>query len=137
MLVNVPNTPKPLTSLISPQSYNSFVLSRAKPGESDPINPCCCILCLLFNQSAAVAQMVSPEGLHLEPQPSCPVYYFNVKLCPDVGLPEVCIDAYPGYLVNFQGSVGSYKPTFYYNWRDMLKLLHRDRTGKITFLTQI
>lgn len=134
MLVNVPNNPKPLTSLISPESYNSFLLSRANPGEPELINPCCCILCLLFNQSAAVAQMVSPEGLHLEPQPSCPVYYFNVKLCPDVGLPEVCIDAYPGYLVNFQGSVGSYKPAFYYNWRDMLKLLHRDRTGNITFL---
>ena len=62
------------------------------------------------------------------------MYYFNVKLSPDVGVPEVCIKEYQGYLVNFQGSVGSYKPTFYYNWRDMLKLLHRDQTGKVTFL---
>lgn len=134
MLVNVPNNPKPLPSLISPESYNNFVLSRANPGEYEQIKPCCCILCLLFNQSAVVSQMVSPDGLHLEPHPISPVYYFNVKLSPDVGIPEVRIDIYPGYLVNFQGSVGSYKPTFYYNWREMLKLLHRDNTGKITFL---
>lgn len=134
MLVNAQNNPRPLPSLISPESYNRFVASRAKTGEVHQINPCRCILCLLFNQSAAVAQMLSPDSLRLEPHPSGPVYYFNVKLSPDVGVPEVCIDEYQGYLVNFQGSVGSYKPTFYYNWRDMLTVLHRDNSGKITFL---
>ena len=136
MLVNVQNNPKPLPSLISPESYNHFVMSRVKnASEVQQINPCCCILCLLFNQSAAVVQMLSSDSLHFEPHPSEPVYYFNVKLSPDVGASEVWIE-YHGYLVNFQGSVGSYKPTFYYNWRDMLTLLHRDSDGKVTFSPQ-
>ncbi|KAJ7984097.1 hypothetical protein DPEC_G00363800 [Dallia pectoralis] len=134
MLVNVQNNPRPLPSLISPESYNRFVSSRAKTGEVLRIDPCCCILCLLFNQSAAVAQMVSSEGLHLEPHPSGPVYYFNVKLSSDLGVPEVSMDQYQDYLVNFQGSVGSYKPTFYYNWRDAIDVLHRDNLGNITVL---
>ncbi|KAJ7983549.1 hypothetical protein DPEC_G00376830 [Dallia pectoralis] len=134
MLVNVQNNPRLLPSLISPESYNRFVSSRAKTGEVLRIDPCCCILCLLFNQSAAVAQMVSSEGLHLEPHPSGPVYYFNVKLSSDLGVPEVSMDQYQDYLVNFQGSVGSYKPTFYYNWRDAIDVLHRDNLGNITML---
>nr|WPK86595.1 NLRC3-like protein 13 [Sebastes schlegelii] len=133
MLLNAQKYPRPLPSLISPESYNCFVSNRAKTGEVQQINPCRCILCLLFNQSAAFTQMFSPESLRLEYHPSGPVYYFNLKLSPDVGVPEVCIDEYQGYLVNFLGSVGSYKPTFYYNWRDMLKVLHRDSSGKITF----
>lgn len=134
MLVGAQNNPKPLPSLISPESYNGFLDRKARTGLVQQIESCCCILCLLFNQSAAVAHMLSPDGLRLEPHPSGPVYYFNLKLSPDVGVPEVCIDEYQGYLVNFQGSVGSYKPTFYYNWRDMLKVLHRENGGEITFL---
>ena len=128
------NSPKPLPSLISPESYNCFVSTRVATGEVQQIDPCRCILCLLFNQSAAVAQMVGPDGLYLEPHPSGPVYYFNVKISSDVGVPEVRIDEYQSYIVNFKGSVGSYKPTFYYNWRDMLKVLHRDGSGRMTFL---
>lgn len=131
MLLNPQNNPRPLPSLISPESYERFVSNRAETGEVQQISPCRCILCLLFNQSAAVAQMFSPDSLHLDPHPSGPVYYFNVKLSPDVGVPEVCVDGYQGLLVNFQGSVGSWKPTLYYNWRDMLKVLQRDESGKV------
>lgn len=109
--------------------------NRAKTGEVQQIDPCRCILCLLFNQSATVAQMFSPDSLHLEPHSSGPVYYFNIKLLPDVGVPEVCIDEYQGLLVNFQGLVGSCKPMPYYNWRDMLKVLQRDGSGKVTSLS--
>lgn len=80
--------------------------------------------------------MLSSYALYTKPHPSGPVYYFNVKLSPDVGVPEIHIEGYQGYLVNFQGSVGSYKPTFYYNWRDMLTMLHRDTSGKV-ILTSI
>lgn len=132
MLVNAQNNPVPLPSLISPESYNRFVSIRAKTGEVQQIEPCRCILCLLFNQSAAVAQMLASDSLHLEPHPTGPVYYFNVKLSPDVGVPEVRIDDHQSYLINFQGSVGSYKPAFYYNWRDMLKVLDRETNGNIT-----
>ena len=129
------DNPKPLPCLLSPQAYNGFLARKAQTGPAQQqIESCCCILCLLFNQSAAVAHMLSPDSLRLEPRPSGPVYYFNVKLSPDVGVPEVCIDDHHGYLVNFQGSVGSYKPTFYYNWRDMLKVLHREDSGTITLL---
>ncbi|KAE8277643.1 hypothetical protein D5F01_LYC24361 [Larimichthys crocea] len=134
MLLNPQNNPRPLPSLISPESYERFVSNRAETGQVQQIDPCRCILCLLFNQSAAVAQTFSPDSLHLDPHPSGPVYYFNVKLLPDVGVPEVCVDRYRDLLVNFQGSVGSWKPTFYYNWRDMLKVLQRDENGKVTFL---
>ncbi|TNN46268.1 hypothetical protein EYF80_043548 [Liparis tanakae] len=89
MLMDAQPDPKPLPSLLSPESYNLFVSSRARTREVQQIDPCRCILCLLFNQSAAVAQMLSPENLYLEPHPSEPVYYFNVKLSPDVGVSEV------------------------------------------------
>ncbi|KAI4797410.1 hypothetical protein KUCAC02_025139 [Chaenocephalus aceratus] len=136
MLVRAENDPGPLPSLISPESYKGFVSSRAREtGEVEHIHRSCCILCLLFNQSAAVAQMLSPDALRHEPHPSEPVYYFNVKLSPDLGVPEASMDEYQGYLVNFQGSVGSYKPTYYYNWRDMLRSLGRDEVGRINFLT--
>lgn len=134
MLLNPLDNPKPLTALISPQSYECFVSSRTKTGEIQQLEPCRCILCLLFNQSAAIAQMYNSHSLRLEPHPTGPVYYFNVKLSPDLGVPEVCMDDYQGNVVDFQGSVGSYKPTYYYNWREMLKVLHRDNTGKITVL---
>lgn len=134
MLVTTPSNPKPLPSLISPESYKYFVSSKVNTGEVQRVNPCCCILCLQFNQSAAVAQMFSPDGLHLESHPTGPVYYFNMKLSPDVGVPEVHIDMYQGYLVTFHCSVGSYKPTFYYNWRDMLRVLYRHDSGQLTFL---
>ena len=78
--------------------------------------------------------MYNSHSLRLEPHPTGPVYYFNVKLSPDLGVPEVCMADYQGNVVDFQGSVGSYKPTYYYNWREMLKVLHRDNTGKITVL---
>ena len=132
MLVSALNNPKPLPSLLTPELYKQFALHIEKPKEVLKIEPCSCILCVLFNQSAAVSQMLSSSSLYLESHPIGPVYYFNVKLLPDVGVPEVCIDEYQAYLVNFQGSVGSYKPTFYYNWRDMLKVLNRDESGKIT-----
>ena len=135
MLMNPESNPRPLPSLISPGSYEQFVGNRAKAVEVQHIDASCCILCLLFNQSAAVAQMFSPDSLRMEPHPSGPVYYFNVKLSANVGVPEVSIDECHSYLVNFQGSAGSYKPTFYYNWRDMLKVLHREENGKITLLS--
>ncbi|TKS65998.1 hypothetical protein D9C73_000054 [Collichthys lucidus] len=95
MLLNPQNNPRPLPSLISPESYERFVSNRAETGQVQQIDPCRCILCLLFNQSAAVAQTFSPDSLHLDPHPSGPVYYFNVKLLPDVGVPEVCVDRLP------------------------------------------
>lgn len=134
MLLNPQNNPRPLPSLISPESYEHFASNRNETADVQHIHPCPCILCLLFNQSAAVAQTFSPHSLRVEPHPSGPVYYFNLKLSPDVGVPEVCVDEYPDLLVNFQGSVGSWKPTLYYNWRDMLKVLQRDESGKVTFL---
>ena len=133
-LVYCQHNPEPLTSLITLNSYNKFVASRTATGEAPQINPSSCILCLLFNQSSAVAHIYSSDGLQLETCPNGPVYYFNVKLSPDVGVPEVCIDERHGHLVNFQGSVGSYKPTFYYNWKDLLHILRKDNSGKITFL---
>lgn len=125
--------PRPLTSLVSPECYNRFVSSKVKKSEEvQQVTECCCIVCLLFNQSAAITQMLSSDSLYLEPHPSGPVYYFNIKLSPDLGVPEVSVDGYQGYLVQFQGAVGSYKPTFYYNWRDMLSVLHVDHSGKVT-----
>ena len=134
LLVNFQNNSKPLTSLISPDSFHTFVASRTKTGVGPQINASCCMLCLLFNQSAAVAQMLSSDRLKFHSHPSGSVYYFNVKLSPDVGVPEVKINECYGYLVNFQGSIGSYIPTFYYNWRDFLNILQKDNSGKITFL---
>lgn len=127
-------TPKPLRSLMAPQTYRSLVSSNFTPDQDDVhhLEAHSCIVCLLFNQSAAITQMLSSQGMYLEPHPSGPVYYFNIKLSPDVGIPEVAVDNYQGYLINFQGSVGSYRPSFYYNWRDMLDVLQVDHTGKIT-----
>nr|BBA49243.1 hypothetical protein [Oryzias latipes] len=138
MLVNVRTGP--LTTLMSPEAYKQYVLERDKvqrSGDGEPNivpQPSCCVLCLLFNQSAAVAQMCGSQGLRLETPRTDPVYYFNVKFAPDVGLPEVSVRDYQGFLVNFQGSVGSYKPAFYYNWRHMLEMLHRDASGAVTLI---
>lgn len=128
------HNPKPLKSLMAPQTYKSLMHSKVIPDKDDTQNleAHCCIVCLLFNQSAAITQMLSSQGMYVEPHPSGPVYYFNIKLSSDVGIPEVAVDDYQGYLINFQGSVGSYKPSFYYNWRDMLDVLQVDDTGKIT-----
>lgn len=128
----------PLKSLVTPEAYKRLVADRERASHHGerlrgPVAPPShCILCLLFNQSAAVAQMCSSHGLRLEPHPSGPVYYFNVKLAPDVGVPEVSVRDYQGYLISFQGSVGSYKPAFYYNWRDMLEIIRRDSSGSVT-----
>lgn len=132
MLVDALDDPKPLTSLLTPELYQRFVRDWEQNKDNPIVEPCSCILCLLFNQSAAVSQLLSSSGIYLESHPAGPVYYFNVKLLPDVGVPEVRLDEYQTYLVNFQGSVGSYKPTFYYNWREMLTVLNRDESGKIT-----
>lgn len=124
--------PKQLPSLISPESYKRFKMVKA--GNADILSPCSCILCLLFNQSAAVAQMLSSGSLYYESYPNGPVYYFNLKLSPDVGVPEVLINECQGYLVNFAGIIGSYEPTFYYNWKDMLNMLYTDESGSVKFL---
>lgn len=128
MLLTAPDgTCGPLRSLISPQMYDNLNTQHS-------LNPCSCILCLLFNQSSSIAGMLNSESLYLEPHPTGPVYYFNIKLTPDVGIPEANIDSYNNYLIQYQGTVGCFKPTYYYNWKDMLAALQIDNTGRVTIL---
>lgn len=128
------SNPRPLNSLVTREFYEQILAGRVSDqGGSARLEASPCILCILFNQSAAVAQTFSPDRLNIEPYPTGPVYYFNVKLTRDVGIPEVRLDGQQGYVMHFQGTVGGYKPTFYYNWRDMLNVLRRDETGKIWF----
>lgn len=122
----------PLRSLVSPSEYKPPAFGHH--AHTRRFVASACIVCILFNQSATIARMLSPEKMYLEPEPREPVYYFNVKLHPDVGVPEVRVDDQHGFLINFQGSVGSYKPTFYYNWRDMLQRLRVERDKSITLL---
>lgn len=129
MLLNTPDgTRRPLRSLVSPQVYANMT----DPAETYGVSSSACILCLLFNQSASVARMLSSESLYLEPHPTGPVYYFNIKLTPDVGIPEVNIEECNNYLVQYQGGVGCFKPTYYYNWRDMLATLQIDNMGNVS-----
>lgn len=121
---------RPLRSLISPQEYEN--IDVACVSGSYACDPSSCILCLLFNQSASVARMLSSESLYMEPHPTGPVYYFNIKLAPDVGIPEVNIEDNNNYLVQYQGAIGCFKPTYYYNWRDMLATLKTDKTGTVS-----
>lgn len=121
---------RPLRSLISPQVYET--ISTACSTGPYSFSPSSCILCLLFNQSTSVARMLSSESLYLEPHPTGPVYYFNIKLAPDVGIPEVNIEDYNNYLVQYQGAIGCFKPTYYYNWRDMLTTLQTDNMGNVS-----
>lgn len=114
--------------------YRDLIKARVLDKVSRNRHLSSCILCLLFNQSVAILQMCSSRNLRLEAHAVHPVYYFNVKLAPDVSLPEVSVKDYQGYVINFRGSVGSYKPTFYYNWRDMHGIIHRDSTGLVTLL---
>lgn len=119
----------PLRSLMAPESYSD---TREDGMAALRISPSACLLCLLFNQSSAVSHMLSSESLYLEPHPTGPVYYFNIKMAPDIGIPEVNIHENPNYIVNFQGSTGCFKPTFYYSWRDMLSTLQIDDNGNVT-----
>lgn len=131
MLLNTPDGKRrPLRSLVSPQVYAN--MSDAGVAETYGFSPSSCVLCLLFNQSASVARMLSSESLYLEPHPTGPVYYCNIKLAPDVGIPEVNIEEYNNYLVQYQGAVGCFKPTYYYNWRDMLATLQIDNMGNVS-----
>lgn len=117
-----------LSSLLSPGAYRDFVSSNG----TMEVQACCCILCLLFNQSSAVAQSFSTKSLTFESHPSGPVYYFNIKLSHDIGIPEARLDDCCSDLtVSFQGTVGEFKPTFFYNWRDMLNGLRYDREGTL------
>lgn len=61
-----------------------------------------------------------------------PVYYFNIKVASDMGMPEVSLEAYQRYVINFQGAAGCFKPTVYYNWRHMVDMLRRDEAGHAT-----
>lgn len=132
MLLNRPDAiPMPLKSLDTPESYNELVRNRSRAQELPQQTAYSCILCVLFNQSAAIKQMLSANKLYLEQHPTGPVYYFNIKLSQDIGLPEVVLD--DQYIIQFQGSVGSYKPMFYYKWRDMLHVL-RVYDNNITIL---
>ncbi|KAK7878303.1 hypothetical protein WMY93_031122 [Mugilogobius chulae] len=74
--------PLPLPALISPESYRHLVTLRAETAQVIIVEPCRCLLCLLFNQSARVAQMFSSRNMNLESQPNGDVYYFNIKLAP-------------------------------------------------------
>lgn len=126
MLIRGPCDSAPLKSLISPEAFKRHMDSKHEHKNAGQIVPTSCILCLLFNQSAAVSQMFSPHGLHKEPHPTGPVYYFNIRLTPDIGVPEVHLWDYSGTIVEFEGTAGVFKPTFYYNWRDMLNILKRE-----------
>lgn len=121
-----------LSSLLSPSAYRDFVSSNG----TMEVQACCCILCLLFNQSAAMAQSFSAKSLTFESHPSGPVYYFNIKLSYDIGIPEAQLDDCCSDLtISFQGTVGEFKPTVFYNWRDMLNVLHYDREGNLHIST--
>lgn len=124
---------QPLRSLISPVVYNASV-ERCNQPSSSQHTASACIVCILFNQSATIRHMLNPDALYMEPEPREPVYYFNIKLSPDVGIPEIQVDDQHEFMINFQGSVGSYKPTYYYNWRDMLSCLCVKSDGSINIL---
>lgn len=132
LLINERDRPTPLRSLVGSGEYKQHTADYR--AQSCRLAASACIVCILFNQSATIAHMLNPEKLYMEPEPREPVYYFNVKLRPDVGVPEVRVDEQHGFLINFQGSVGCYKPTFYYNWRDMLKRIRVERDESITLL---
>lgn len=133
MLINAPDgRRRSLRSLISSQSYANITRCDSNNLGTYRVSPTACILCLLFSQSSSVSSMLSSESLYLEPHPTGPIYYFNIKLSLDIGIPEVNIEEYHNYLVYFQGAVGCFKPTFYYNWRDMLATLQIDNVGTVT-----
>lgn len=125
---------RPLRALISPQAYADVARCDNDTANTYGASPTACILCLLFNQSSSVSRMLSSESLYLEPPPAGPVYYFNIKLSPDVGIPQVDIGEYHNYTVCFKGTACCFKPTFYYNWRDVLAALRIDNVGKVTLL---
>lgn len=135
-------TQRPLRSLVSTSIYGNFVYDR-RSTQHQPARhgggfaPSACIVCILFNQSATIGRMLNPDKLYTEPEPREAVYYFNLKLAPDVGVPEIRVDDQHEFTINFQGSVGSYKPTFYYSWRDMLQCLRVERDGRIVILPRV
>lgn len=129
------DAPAPLNLLLVPETYAEFVKSRGTTrGESPRPTAASCIVCILFNQSATIRDLLNPDKVYLEPHPTGPVYYFNVKLSADIGVPDIWVDDRPEYVINFQGTVGNYRPTFYYSWRDMLQSLCVDATSKVSLL---
>ncbi|KAK2812681.1 hypothetical protein Q5P01_000982 [Channa striata] len=75
--------------------------------------------------------MCSSHGLRLEPHPSGRVL-FQREARARRRRAEVSVRDYQGYLISFQGSVGSLQAAFYYNWRDMLEIIRRDSSALST-----
>ena len=118
---------KPLPSLLSPEAYRSL------GPELEKVQASSCIMCLVFQQTSTVLANVDSEKDNLEPLPRDPVYYFNIRLARDVGVPECNIQNCGPHLIRYEGHVGSYRPEFYYNWYDLHDVLGIDESGSVVF----
>ena len=116
---------RPLPSLLSPEVYRSL------GPESETVQASSCIMCLVFHQSSTLVANVDSEKQNLEPLPRDPVYYFNIQLAQDVGIPEYKLQ---DHVIRYQGHVGCYRPEFYYNWYELREVLGVDGSGSVIFL---
>ena len=118
---------EPLPSLPTPEAYRSL------GPESEAVQASSCIMCLVFHQTSTLLAHFRSEKDTLEPLPKDPVYYFNIRLARDVGVPEHNIQNCCQVLSRYAGHAGVYRPEFYYNWHDLCEVLHVDGNGHVVF----